>query len=403
LKRTLLWVVPLLAACGGKPETPAAPEPKTAEAKSEPGEVRLSEALQKTAGIEVRPVETQAMPVTLRLNGRVVANEERTHKAGTVTDGRVVDLFANVGDRVQRGQVLARLHSHDVHESRSAYQKAKVELARLEAQRLFAERNRDRVRRLFDLKAASREQLEFAENELRNTAAGIESARLELRRTKQHLEEFLDVPAEEPAGRSDSGFPHQADTVPVKAPAAGVVIARSVSTGSVAQPGSDLFLISDLGTVWMLAALPEDQLSRVRVGMPVQVFVRAFEDRPFPGRITLIGDQLDPVTRTVQLRVTLANPRGELKPEMYGTAEVATGNSSEAIFVPQEALQEMSGHSIVFVAAAEGRFQLRTVETGARVGGMITIVSGLKAEDRVVTRGAFVLKSEMLKSTLAEE
>ncbi len=397
----------MLAACGGKPEPSAAPEPKPAEAKSEPGEVRLSEALQKTAGIETRQVETQAAPVTLRLNGRVVANEERTHKAGTVTDGRVMELLANVGDRVQRGQVLARLHSHDVHESRSAYLKAKVELARLEAQQLFAERNRDRLRRLFDLKAASREQLEYAENEVRNTLAGIEAARLELRRTKQHLEEFLDVPAEEPAsqpaGPKTSGAPHQADWVPVKSPAAGVVIARSISTGSVAQPGTDLFLISDLGTVWMLAALPEDQLNRVRTGMPAQVFVRAFEDRPFPGRITLIGDQLDPVTRTVQLRVTLANPRGELKPEMYASAEIATGGSSEAIFVPQEALQELSGQNVVFLAGGEGRFQLRAVETGARVGGMVTIISGLKPEDRVVTRGAFVLKSEMLKSTLAEE
>jgi multidrug efflux pump subunit AcrA (membrane-fusion protein) len=393
----------VLAACGGKPEPSAAPEPKPAEAKSEPGEVRLSEALQKTAGIETRQVETRAAPVTLRLNGRVVANEERTHKAGTVTDGRVMDLLANVGDRVQRGQVLARLHSHDVHESRSAYQKAKVELSRLEAQRLFAERNRDRLRRLFDLKAASREQLEYAENELRNTLAGIEAAKLELRRTRQHLEEFLDVPAEEPGGQKQSSAPHQADWVPVKAPAAGVVIARSVSTGSVAQPGTDLFLISDLSTVWMLAALPEDQLSRVRVGTPAQVFVRAFEDRPFPGRITLIGDQLDAVTRTVQLRVTLANPRGELKPEMYASAEIATGGSSEAMFVPQEALQELSGQNIVFIAGAGDRFQLRAVETGARVGGMVTIVSGLKPEDRVVTRGAFVLKSEMLKSTLAEE
>ena len=178
MKRSTLLALALLAACGTKQE-PAKPEPrKSSEAKPDPGEVRLSPELQKTAGIQIVDVERRNVPLTIRAIGRLVADEEKTHKAGAVTDGRVVKVYVNVGDRVEKGQVLARLHSHDIHESRSEYEKAKVELRRLETQRSFAERNRDRIRRLYELKAASQEQLDHAENELKIGLANIEAARL---------------------------------------------------------------------------------------------------------------------------------------------------------------------------------------------------------------------------------
>jgi cobalt-zinc-cadmium efflux system membrane fusion protein len=403
LKRSTLLALALLAACGTKQEATKAEPQKSAEAKLEPGEVRLSPELQKTAGLQIADVERRNVPLLIRANGRLVADEEKTHKAGAVIDGRVVKVFVNIGDRVKKGQVMARLHSHEIHESRSAYQKAKVELSRMEAQRSFAERNRDRIRRLFNLKAASQEQVEHAENEMKNALAGIESARLEVQRTRQHLEEFLEVGAEDHPDHKPGEFDHDDDTAPIKAPAAGVVISRSISSGSVAKPGDDLFVISDLSSIWMIAAIPEENMGRVHAGMKAQVFIRAFDNRPFAGRLTRIGEQLDPSTRTVQARIVLDNPRGELKPEMYATAELSAGGTGEALYVPQESIQEMNGHTIVFVAAAAGRFLARPVETGARAGGVIAIVSGLTAGERVVTRGAFLLKSELLKSTLIEE
>ena len=403
MKRSTLLTLALLAACGAKPEAPKAEPQQTPASKPEAGEVRLSAELQKTVGLQVVEVERRNVPLTIRVIGRLVANEERTHKVGAITEGRVVKVFANVGDRVQKGQVLARVHSHDIHESRSEYQKAKVEIARLETQRAFAEKNRDRIRRLFQLKAASQEQLEHAENEWKNVVANLEAARLELVRTRQHLEEFLEVPAEAPVRRQAGEFDDDGDTSPVKAPAAGIVISRSVSSGSVAKPGDEMFVISDLSSVWMLAAIPEEFMGRIRPGMRAQVFVRAFEDRPFPGTLTRTGDVLDAATRTAQARIVLANPRGELKPEMYATAELAAGGTGEALYVPQESIQEMSGHNIVFIAAGPGKFLARPVETGLRAEGSVAVLSGLSAGDRVVTRGAFLLKSEMLKSTLTEE
>jgi len=404
VKHTLFLSLVFLCACTPKTDSAAKSEPaKSAESKPEPGEVRLSPELQKTADIRLAPVERRSVPLTFRANGRLVADEEKTHKAGTVVDGRVVKVFVNIGDHVRKGQVLARLHSHDIHESRSAYQKAKLDLIRLETQRAFAQKNRDRIRRLLDLKAASQEQLEHADSELANTLAAIESAKLEIQRTRIHLEEFLEISAEDHPDHKPGEFDHEDDSAPIKAPATGVIISRAVSAGSVAKPGDDLFVISDLSSIWMLAAIPEENMGRIRPGMGAQVFVRAFEDRPFPGRLTRTGDQLDPATRTVQARIVLENPRGDLKPEMYATVELSLPGTGEALYVPQEAIQEMNGHSIVFVAGGSDKFHARPVETGHRAGGAIAILTGLAAGDRVVTRGAFLLKSEMLKSTLTEE
>ena len=398
-----LAILALLTACAVKPDAPKSEPPKSAEAKPEPGEVRLSPELQKTAGLRIADVERRNVPLLIRANGRLVADEEKTHKAGALVDGRVVKVFVNIGDRVQKGQVLARIHSHDIHESRSVFQKAKLELKRLETQRSFAEKTRDRIHRLLNLKAASQEQLDHAESEVKNMLAAIDTARLEIQRARQHLEEFLEVSADDHPDHKQGEFDHDDDTAPVKAPAAGVIISRSISSGSVTKPGDDLFVISDLSSIWMLAAIPEENMGRIAAGMNAKVFIRAFNDRPFPGRLTRTGDQLDPATRTVQARIVLANPQGELKPEMYATAELAAGGTGEALYVPQESIQEMSGHSIVFVATGTNKFHARPVETGSRAGASIAIVSGLSAGDRVVTRGAFLLKSEMLKSTLTEE
>lgn len=403
MKRSILLCLLLLAACAPKPEAAKSEPAKSAEPKPEPGEVRLSPELQKTANIQTVEVEKRNVPLLIHANGRLVADEEKTHKIGTVVDGRVVKVSANIGDHVKKGQILARIHSHDIHESRSEYQKAKVELGRLESQRSYVEKNRDRIRRLLNLKAASQEQLDHAENEVKTALANIESAKLEVQRTRQHLEEFLEVDPDEPSDHKSGETDHDEDTVPIKAPAAGIIISRGVNSGSVAKPGDDLFIVSDLSSIWMLAAIPEEFMGRVHAGMNAQVFVRAFDDRPFSGRLTRTGDQLDPATRTVQARIVLANPRGDLKPEMYATVELAANGTGEALYVPQESIQEMNGQSIVFVATGSDKFHVRPVETGPRAGTVISILSGLKTGDRVVTRGAFLLKSEMLKSTLTEE
>lgn len=360
-------------------------------------QVVLDERAQREASIVVEKVAVRSRPESIQASGRITVNEEQTWRIGAVTNGRVVAILANAGDRVQRGQVLAWVHSHEVHESRAEYQKALAELARLKSSVSYAQRARDRARRLLELKAASVEQVEHAEAELRNTQAALGNAEVEVNRTRAHLVEFLDVPADETRTSAEDH-----DQIPVRAPAPGTLLARNVTPGTVVQPSNELFVVTDLATLWMIASVNEEHLAKLRSGLAAQVEVQAFPGHAFPGRITKLGEELDATTRTLRVRIELPNRAGRLKPEMYATASIELGGSVPALYVPQEAVQEIGGRPAVFVRTAPGHFQARPVRTGRTLNGYIETTSGIQAGEEIATRGSFVLKSQLMKSTLGE-
>ena len=394
----LLW---LLAACQKEPPRAAAP---AAQEAAERRYVELDAAALAQAGLRVEPVALLRVPVTVRANGRLAANEDLTWRVGAITDGRVIQVLVRVGDRVERGQVLARMFSHDVHESRALYRRAVAEYNRLQSNLEYARRQRDRMRRLFEMKAASQEQLETAENELRNAETALRAAEIEVNRTRQHLVEFLEIPVEG-AERREPGVASLSDEdlIPIRAPAAGVVLSRLVTAGSVVQPSGELFVISDLSAIWVIAAVQEEFLPRVRPGMMARVSVQAYPDRPFAGRVLRIDEKLDPETRTVQVIIEIDNRRGLLRPEMYAVVELESGGSEQGLYVLQSAIQDVNGQPAVFVETAPGRFEPRPVETGRSIERLVEVRRGLRAGERVVVEGGFVLKSQLLKSTLSED
>lgn len=397
-----------LAGCSRQPESPPAapaPEPKQqAAAPPAAGAVTMEEAAQKSAGLQLQTAARRSLPEVIRASARLTNNENLTWRVGAITEGRIVQVLASPGDMVQQGRPLARIHAHDVHDSRAEFRKANTELSRARASLDFARKSRDRARRLFDLKAGSLEQVERSESELRNAEAAYTVASAEVDRTRSHLVEFLGVPAEgddnhqQPSANAD-----ERDLIPVRAPASGTVLTRNVTPGTVVTPANDLFVISDLSSLWAIAEVSEDNLPKLRPGMPVRVFVQAWPDHPFPGRIGKLGDALDPATRTVKVRVDMPNPAGRLKPEMYATAEIEIGGSESAVFVPQEATQEVRGQTVVFVRTAANRFEVRPIEAGRTLGDALEVRRGLRGGETVASRGAFLLKSEYLKAALAGE
>lgn len=405
--RTLLLIpVFVLAGCGDS-SPPASVEaravnPKEASPPEASSFVELSPAAQKEAGIVVQPLQPKVIPETLRVNGRIVADDNRSFHVGAITEGRVVKVLANAGDRVDKGQVLARMHSHDIHESLAEYQRAVAEQARAKAAEDYARRARDRARRLYDLKAGSLAQVDESEANLRNAATVYANAGVDVERARRHIEEFLGIPIES-AGHDHGPTEDEADLIPVRAPSAGTVLTRGVSAGSVVTAGAEMFEISDLSRLWVMAEVNEESLASVKTGMPAKVYVQAYGDQAFPGRVGRIGDKLDPATRTVPVRVDVGNPAGRLKPEMYATIELETGRSAPSLFVPNEAFQELRGRQVVFVRTNDGRFEARPVQTGAAALDGHLITGGLKAGEQVVTRGSFILKSEFLKASMAEE
>lgn len=387
---SVLYVVISTDSC--KKEQPAAP---AAASKSATSNVVLTLAAQRDAGLEARPVLIRSLPQILHVTGRLALNENRTWRVGAITDGRIVNVDANPGDPVTAGQVLARMHSHEIHESRAMYRKALSDLSSAKQNEAYASKVRDRERRLFQVKAASLAQVENAETLLKAAQTATANAEAEVDRTRRHLVEFLDVDTE------DKKTP-ESDLIPIKSPASAVILSRTVTPGTVVQPSTEAFVLSDLQSLWMMASVNEENLPKLRIGMPVDVFVRAYGDRPFPASIQHIGEVLDPTTRTVMVRIEVPNHDNKLKPEMYAIGDVALGGSSPAIFVPEESPQEVNGQRSVFVQLDAEHFQVRPVESGRTIEGALQITSGLKPGERVVTRGSYVLKSQLLKASLSE-
>ncbi|HWQ56746.1 MAG TPA: efflux RND transporter periplasmic adaptor subunit [Bryobacteraceae bacterium] len=364
--------------------------------------VVLDTAARKQAGVTLEEARNRSLPQVLRSTARLANDENRTWRVGAITEGRIVQVLASPGDAVSAGQVLARMHSHGIHESRAEYRKAVSELARLKNVEAFSRQVRDRAKRLYEIKAGSLEQLEYAQTELKNAEAAAVNARFEVERTRNHLVEFLGIPADF-TDHSAPGHDDNADYIPVRSPAAGTVLTRNVTPGTVVTPANDLYVISNLSRLWALAEVAEEHLMKLRPGMPVRIYVQAYGGHPFPGSVGKLGESLDPATRTVKVRVDVPNADGRLKPEMYATAEIELGASDTAVFVPEEATQEVRGQLVVFVRTAEDRFEVRPVQTGRTLDGAVEIVRGLTAGEVVAARGTFILKSEYLKGSLAGE
>jgi multidrug efflux pump subunit AcrA (membrane-fusion protein) len=370
------------------------------ETKKDAATVVLDPVEQRNGHIVVASAGVENMAATLTIPGRLTFNEDQTWHVGAIASGRIENISARVGDAVSADQILARLHSHEVHEARAGYQEAQAELERARSAQVYAGQRRDRAARLFELKAGSRQDLETAEADLRNAQASVERAESELEKERAHLHIFrLPVKPRATGGAEND----EEDDIPIVAPAAGLVLDRKATLGSVVNSGDELFVIANISSLWMIAAANEVDLSKLHPGQPVHVQVRAYPGREFTGRILKLGEELDPATRTLQIRIAVPNPQGLLKPEMYATASVQQAERRTALVIPEEAVQEIDGVSVVFVEDSRNEFRARTVEPGQHADGGIEIVEGLKRGEAVVVKGGFTLKSQLLKSVIQDQ
>lgn len=371
----------IVAACGKADGTGKADAPTgaaTTPLPSSPDVVVLDTSHIRLGGIVVgtaEAVSTGQLPVT----GTITYDASRVSEIGSRTAGRVTAMRASLGDRVSQGQVLAILESPDIGQLRATQRQGAALLG-------IARENYAREKGLAEQGISSRKELLVAEGELRRAEAESRSA-----------SERLRVLGAGAGGGSQ---------FVVTAPFAGVVVARNVSLGEMASPTDSMFTIADLSRVWIELDIFERDLARVRIGQAVSVTVAAYPDRIFQGRIVYVGDVLDPKQRTVRARVELLNADRALKPGMFARAAiVVTAGGAGIVAVPQDAVQEFKGRHVVFVPGAKlGEFRAVVVQPGESLdGNRIAIRSGLAAGSRVVTVGAFALRSELGKSEIGEE
>ncbi len=380
---------------GASTEASAAPkEPNAAK-----GEIVLSPEQQASAHVETQAVVASSNPEMLRVKGRIALADDRTWRVGVRTIGSVTQVYANLGDHVRKGQILARYHADEVRDSRALYRAALSELDRAKAAVAQTQRARDRAQRLLELKAGSVQQVEQTQQDLIVAQSAQKKAEIEVARGRDLLEDDLKVPADPPANRQDE----TEDEVPILSPGDGYVIEKNVTPGRTVELSSVTFVIGDLSKVWMLAAVRQDDLVKLRPGQAAFVTLAGQNDTRLAGKVANLGQEFDPNTRVMQVRIELANTDNRLRPEMLANAEFPIGPGAPAIRIPSDAVQQVNGLDVVFVRTAADRFVARPVRLGEAADGKIPIFEGINAGDVIAVRGSFILKSQLLKSTLENE
>ena len=379
LAGTLAWFA--LSGCDGPPPNATGANPPPSVDKSL---VRLTTEEIKSAGIIVQPVTRSEFRTIRDFPGTVEPNEHALAEITTLVRGRVIDVYADLGREVKGGTLLALLYSSELGMAQSAYLKATAKLN-------VAERAFRRAELLLKEKVIGVAELQRREGEMLSLRAELREARdrlLILGLTDEDLRNL---------DRNHTIRSH----VPVVAPFDGRIIARNLTKGEVVETTEKLFVVADLTDVWVTAVIPEKDIPYIRpdqtgTGQSVEVHVAAYPGQAFQGRITYVGDVLDPATRALRLRLELPNPERKLKPAMYATVRVYSEPEANVLLIPQAAVQRDRDRQFVFVEREPAIFEARDVKLGSSNGREIKVLDGLLEGESIVTNGAFVLKSELL-------
>lgn len=447
----LLTVMGLLfAACSGggaKSDGKNGAETKT-EAKAERGtgearEVKLSEQAMKAAQIETAEVTEQSPDEILRVTGSVETNQQQTQQVTPLVSGRVERVNVALGDRVRAGSVLAVVSSPAVAEMHGKLHEAETRLmlatqtlervrkpenratviqskARLDE----AEANLRRTRRLIEIGAGAGKDLTAAEaahksakaeyefqsnislnREVQQAQAEVETARVEVGHLRNSLRALgADLPETE-----SEKIRHDTSLITLRTPASGSVTERLVNAGAGIEAGKPLFTIANISNLWVIANVPEAQVRSLRTGTTAQVRTAGSDDA-VTGRVTYIDPILNEETRTARVRVEMANTGERFRVGNFVEVSFRTGgggkeSAEKVLAIPDEAVQRTGERSVVFVPDQKepGHFEVREIQPGGLIDGMRQITGGLKAGERVVTKGSFTLKTQMLKGGLGEQ
>lgn len=355
-------------------------EPTASVPDPSPGAIQLTHALLASGQVRVETVGASVEPRVLRTSGKGGFDEDHLSYVSSPLVGQVVEVRAKRGQHVAAGQVLAVVDSPELGAASSEFIKARADLT-------LAERNYSLAKDLSAAKAMARKDFQKAEDEYVKATA-------DLRRTRERLIS-LGMPERDLDGSLDAL--HVRSRLNLTAPIDGTVVERNLTLGQMvgAEPGQRLFVIADLGTLWVTADIYEKDLSLVRVGEEVTVETAAWPGEQFAGRIDYVADTVDPNTRTVKVRLAVENHELRLKPEMFVTATVHTSGMVTVLSVPLAAVHgEGLGQPYVFVTDAEDRATPRPVTLGDKFDDRVVILAGLSQHERIVTAGSILLKAE---------
>jgi membrane fusion protein, heavy metal efflux system len=373
----LVLAISFLAGCrkpDAQPETARTEGAHSQEAKSPDNLLRIEPEMLRDLRVTTSSVEQRSSGDGVNLLGEVTVNEDAYSQMGSPIPARVMDIRVSPGQQVAKGEALATLQSTELGKARAENLSAQAKLQ-------LAQQTLNRKRRLAGEHIVAQREVQEAEASLTSAEADFRAARAALRA----LGAGDDV--------SDS-----ADLI-LRAPISGTVIERAALRGQLADPAQPLFKIANLHTVWLNLHAFERDAVRLQSGKAAKVTLPALPGRIFRGRVTIIGNAVDLTSRTVPVRIEVANKEGLLRPGMSATAWVPLGEATrQTIAVPAASVQRIENDWYVFIPKSNDNFEVRRVGRGRDLDGEIEIVSGLKAGETVVVDGAFLLKTEAEKA-----
>src|SRR5439155_6185148 len=348
---------------------PGKADPSTSAKGEDAVEVTLAPEAIERAGIKTAAVRSEAATSSITVPGTVMSNAYRDTKVNALVGGIVRQVSVELGSAVEVGQSLAVISSTELAEAQMKYLSMR---AMLQADR----QKRQRTEKLVELGAASRQELE-------DITAIHAAHETELAAARQRL--LLLGLSDDRVAKLESASDVVSE-VTVPSPTTGIVIGRSVNAGQVVSAGMDLFVVTDLSSVWVIGDLYEKDFAQVRVGSSATISIPAMPERSLRGRVAYIDPRIDLATRTAKVRVEVPNRDGQLRLGMFVTLSFQTGLSQRVTLVPRAAIQTVGERAVVYVSVEgeEAKFTERTVKLGTPVGEFVQVLDGLKPGEKVV-------------------
>jgi membrane fusion protein, heavy metal efflux system len=373
-----------IAGCGPKKggKIPVTEEPMQSET------VKISQSSVKEIGLETEIVSKKTFTRYYTIPAKVLPNQDNEALVGSLVQGRVCKVFIKAGDYVKAGQELMTVEGLEIGEIKAGFLSAR---ANLEYQRA----NFERQKKLLEENVGAQKNLLETQNE-------YEKARAEYNAEKNRINAIGLTESDVVDGKNSSADEHGSGVLPVKSPISGVVVERNVVIGQLIEATTTAFKIINLSSVWVDGQIYEKDAGRINGKTAADFSASSYPGEPFHGKISYIGQIIDEKTRTITIRAEFGNASGKLKPQMFGELRIQSEINSTAFLVPAEAIIKIDNADYLFIQKEATEFKKIPVTVCFARNEQAEITSGLKEGDKIVVKGAFYLKSELMKASLGE-
>lgn len=342
------------------------------EGHGEEGVVKLDDVQLSGAGINIAEAGPGKLAREVVVPGKIVAAADRMAQIVPKVEGVVTEAYKNLGDAVEKGEVLALIESR--------------EMAEAVADFLAAKRTEELSRTTYEREKSLWNKKITAEQDYLNAQNAHQEANIRLDLAKQKLQAL--------GHEGDIGSNGSARFHKLKAPLDGRVIGRELTLGEYVDTTHTAYTVADLSVVWVETAIAPGDLPFVKEGQMANITGSAGSAQ---GKLVFISPAIDPETRTAKAIIELENAQGTWRPGEFANAAIATSAQEAEILIPKEAVQSIDGQNVVFVKTAKG-FEKRVVGLGREDSRHVEIISGLQSGEPIATTGTFTLKAEFGKA-----